>query len=281
MRASGRRRAGFPDEVFARMAELGLLGLKYPVEYGGRGGGYLEDAVLNEELARCGSGGLAAGSGRTSGSRRRRSGSSARTTRRSASSRRRSAASASPRSASPSRARAPTWPASARFARRVDGGYVVNGSKTFITNGVRADFVVTAVKTTEEGGHHGHLLPGHRARDGRLRGLEEAREARLARLRHRRARLRRRVRARGEPARRGEPRLLPDHGQLPVGAAASWRSARWRRWRWCCERVRRGASRAAAGATRSPRWRSSTRPRAASPTTRSACSRAGTTRSAR
>jgi acyl-CoA dehydrogenase len=37
----------------------------------------------------------------------------------------------------------------------VDGGYVVNGSKTYITNGVRADFVVTAVKTTEEGGHHG------------------------------------------------------------------------------------------------------------------------------
>jgi acyl-CoA dehydrogenase len=32
---------------------------------------------------------------------------------------------------------------------------VVNGSKTFITNGVRADFVVTAVKTTEEGGHQG------------------------------------------------------------------------------------------------------------------------------
>jgi acyl-CoA dehydrogenase len=41
------------------------------------------------------------------------------------------------------------------FARKVDGGYVLNGSKTFITNGVRADFVVTAVKTTSEGGHHG------------------------------------------------------------------------------------------------------------------------------
>ena len=41
------------------------------------------------------------------------------------------------------------------LAKRVDGGYVVNGSKTYITNGVRADFVVTAVKTTEEGGHHG------------------------------------------------------------------------------------------------------------------------------
>ena len=40
-------------------------------------------------------------------------------------------------------------------ARRVEGGFVVNGSKMFITNGVRADFIVTAVKTTEEGGHHG------------------------------------------------------------------------------------------------------------------------------
>ena len=41
------------------------------------------------------------------------------------------------------------------FARKVDGGYVVNGSKTFITNGVRADLLVCAVKTTEAGGHQG------------------------------------------------------------------------------------------------------------------------------
>jgi acyl-CoA dehydrogenase len=40
-------------------------------------------------------------------------------------------------------------------ANRVDGGYVVNGSKTFITGGVRADILVTAVKTTQEGGHRG------------------------------------------------------------------------------------------------------------------------------
>ena len=40
-------------------------------------------------------------------------------------------------------------------ARKVSGGYVVNGSKTFITNGVRADFLVCAVKTNPEGGHHG------------------------------------------------------------------------------------------------------------------------------
>ncbi len=40
-------------------------------------------------------------------------------------------------------------------ATPVDGGWVVNGEKTYITNGVRAHFMVTAVKTTEEGGHHG------------------------------------------------------------------------------------------------------------------------------
>jgi acyl-CoA dehydrogenase len=40
-------------------------------------------------------------------------------------------------------------------AERVDGGWVVNGEKTYITNGVRAHFIVTAVKTSEQGGHHG------------------------------------------------------------------------------------------------------------------------------
>ena len=40
-------------------------------------------------------------------------------------------------------------------ARKVPGGYVVNGSKTFITNGVRADFLACAVKTSPEGGHRG------------------------------------------------------------------------------------------------------------------------------
>ena len=40
-------------------------------------------------------------------------------------------------------------------AEKVDGGWVLNGEKTYITNGVRAHFIVTAVKTTQEGGHHG------------------------------------------------------------------------------------------------------------------------------
>ena len=40
----------FPDEVFPKLAAQGLLGLKYPVQYGGQGGDYLHEAVLAEEL---------------------------------------------------------------------------------------------------------------------------------------------------------------------------------------------------------------------------------------
>src|SRR5205807_6077390 len=40
-------------------------------------------------------------------------------------------------------------------AERVEAGWIVNGEKTYITNGVRAHFIVTAVKTSEQGGHHG------------------------------------------------------------------------------------------------------------------------------
>jgi acyl-CoA dehydrogenase len=145
----------FPNDVFARMAELGYLGLKYPEELGGQGGDYVYDAVLSEELPRAGSGGLSAGIGAHIGI------------------------------ATPPIWRFGTEEQKRRFlapairgekiaalgvtepdagsdvaglrtsARRVDGGWVVNGSKTFITNGVRADYVVTAVKTTEEGGHQG------------------------------------------------------------------------------------------------------------------------------
>jgi acyl-CoA dehydrogenase len=144
-----------PNEVFTRCGELGFLGLKYEERYGGQGGGYLHDAVFAEELARCGSGGVGAAIG-----------------------------------AHVNIATPPIWKFGTEeqkrrwlvpairgesigalgitepdagsdvagiktHAKRVDGGYVVNGSKTFITNGVRADFIVTAVKTTPDGGHQG------------------------------------------------------------------------------------------------------------------------------
>jgi acyl-CoA dehydrogenase len=145
----------FPNQVFARMAELGYLGLKYPEEYGGQGGDHVHEAVLTEELSRSGSGGLAAGIGAhiniatppiavfgTEDQKQRFLVPAIR-------GEKIGALGISEPGAGSDVAGIRT------FARRVDGGYVVNGSKTFITNGVRADFVVTAVKTTEEGGHHG------------------------------------------------------------------------------------------------------------------------------
>jgi acyl-CoA dehydrogenase len=144
----------FPDEVFGRLAELGYIGLKFAPEYGGDGDP-VADAVFVEELSWCGSGGVAAGIGAHSGI------------------------------ALPPVAKFGTEEQKLRYlvpgirgekiaalaitepdagsdvasirtrAQRVDGGYVVNGSKTFITGGVRADFLVTAVRTKPEGGHQG------------------------------------------------------------------------------------------------------------------------------
>jgi acyl-CoA dehydrogenase len=145
----------FPDEVFGKLAAQGLLGLKYPLEYGGQGGDYLHEAVLIEELARVGSGGTAAGIG------------------------------AHVNIATPPIWRFGTEEQKQRYlapairgekigalgitepgagsdvaairtrAEPAEAGWIVNGEKTYITNGVRADFIVTAVKTTAEGGHHG------------------------------------------------------------------------------------------------------------------------------
>src|SRR5438105_1725201 len=128
----------FPNDVFARLAELGYIGLKFPPEYGGDGD-VIADAVFVEELAWCGSGGLAAGIGAHSGialppinrfgtehQKQRYLVPGIRGERIAA------LAITEPDAGSDV--------ASIRTsARRGDGGYVVNGSKTFITGGVRAD----------------------------------------------------------------------------------------------------------------------------------------------
>ena len=104
------------------------------------------------------------------GSRRRRCSGSERPSSTSASCARRSAASGS-RALGITEPGAGSDVASIRTeARTVDGGYVVNGSKTFITNGVRADFLVCAVKTTDGRRPPRDLVPDPRARDARLRG---------------------------------------------------------------------------------------------------------------
>src|SRR4051794_236467 len=51
----------FPDWVFKRMGELGFLGLSYPEQYGGQGGDYFASIVLAEEIVHARCGGLAMG----------------------------------------------------------------------------------------------------------------------------------------------------------------------------------------------------------------------------
>jgi acyl-CoA dehydrogenase len=147
---------GFPRDLYRRCGELGFLGLKFPEEYGGQGGTHVHDAVWVEELSRRGaSGGVAAGLNAHAsiamppvfrfgnewqrqrwvvpGIRGEKIGALGIT-----------------------EPGAGSDVAGLRTrAKKTDGGWVVNGSKTFITNGVVADFLVCAVKTTEEGGHGG------------------------------------------------------------------------------------------------------------------------------
>src|SRR5437899_2970987 len=61
--ASGFRRvpshhSRVPDWVFKRMGDLGLLGVRFPPEYGGQGGDWGHAIVVAEEMARSGSGGV-------------------------------------------------------------------------------------------------------------------------------------------------------------------------------------------------------------------------------
>ena len=44
----------FPDELFERMGEQGFLGVQYPEEYGGQGGDFAANLVVCEELSRVG-----------------------------------------------------------------------------------------------------------------------------------------------------------------------------------------------------------------------------------
>ena len=144
----------FPNDVFTRLAELGYIGLKFPKEYGGDGD-LVADAVFVQELARCGSGGLAAGIGAHSGIALPpiwKFGTEAQKQRYLVPGIRGELIAA----LAITEPDAGSDVAGIRTAAvKTDGGYVVNGSKMFITGGCRADVLVTAVKTTQDGGHHG------------------------------------------------------------------------------------------------------------------------------
>ena len=148
----------FPDSVFARMGELGLLGLSYPEEYGGQGGDYFCNLVLAEEMVHSDSGGLAMGVAvhtdmatapiHLFGTEEQKQ-----------------------RYLVPAIAGVKisclgiTEPdagsdvAAIRTRAVRDGDeWVIDGAKTYITNGHRADFIVLVAKTDPDGGHDGISL---------------------------------------------------------------------------------------------------------------------------
>jgi len=157
--AAWEQEGSFPDWVFKRMGDLGLLGVRYPIEHGGAGGDWGHAIVLAEEMARCGSGGVGM------------------------------AVAVQTEMATPPILKFGTDDQKRRYleptirgekivclgitepgagsdvaniqttaVRDVDGCWTINGAKTFITNGVRADFCVLVTRNDKEAGHHGFSL---------------------------------------------------------------------------------------------------------------------------
>ena len=145
----------FPDDLFRKAGEAGILGILIPEEYGGSGGDVLYSAVIIEELTRSGAGGVQAGLGMSAlvfanailnyGSEEQKK-------------------KILPEIAKGTKigAVAVTEPYAGSDvfrirtkAEKVDGGYLLNGSKIFITNGARADYIIVLAKTDESAGYGG------------------------------------------------------------------------------------------------------------------------------
>jgi len=148
----------FPDSVFRRMGELGFLGLHYPEEYGGQGGDYLCGVILAEEMMGCLSGGVAMGIG-------------CQTDMVCALLNKVGSAEIKERFLRPALAGekigclcitepdAGSDVASIRTTHQPDGEHhVINGQKTFITNGVRADFAIVVTRARGSEGAGGMTL---------------------------------------------------------------------------------------------------------------------------
>ena len=157
--AAWEQEGSFPDWVFKRMGDLGLLGVRYPVEHGGAGGDWGHAVVLAEEMARCGSGGVGM------------------------------AVAVQTEMATPPILKFGTDDQKRRYleptirgekivclgitepgagsdvaniqttaVRDVDGCWTINGAKTFITNGVRADYCLLVTRTDKARGYEGFSL---------------------------------------------------------------------------------------------------------------------------
>jgi alkylation response protein AidB-like acyl-CoA dehydrogenase len=148
----------FPDSVIHRMGELGFLGLSMPEEYGGQGGDYFCNIVLAEEMAHARSGGTTMGVAVHTDM------------------------AMPPIHLFGTEEQKQEWLVPAIAGQKIlclgitepDAGsdvagiktravrdgdeFVINGSKTYITNGHRADVIVLVTKTDPEAGHGGITL---------------------------------------------------------------------------------------------------------------------------
>jgi alkylation response protein AidB-like acyl-CoA dehydrogenase len=148
----------FPDSVFRRMGELGFLGLDKPEQYGGQGGDYFSAIVLGEAIANANCGGLAMGIAVQTDM------------------------AMPPILALGTEDQKQQWAVPAIKGEKIlclgitepDAGsdvkgiktravrdgedYVINGSKTYITNGHRADVIVLVTKTHPDAGYDGFTL---------------------------------------------------------------------------------------------------------------------------
>ncbi|ACF00943.1 acyl-CoA dehydrogenase domain protein [Rhodopseudomonas palustris TIE-1] len=152
---------GFPRELYEKAAAIGLLGLGFPEEYGGTPCDQFMWIVATQELARAAAGGVSASlnSHSIGAPPIARAGSpelKARVLPEILSGKKISALAITEPSGGSDVANLRT-----RAVRDGDH-YVVNGEKTFITSGMRADYITTAVRTGGEGpgGVSLLLIPG-------------------------------------------------------------------------------------------------------------------------
>ena len=145
----------FPNWVFKRAGELGILGAHFPEEHGGGGQDYWFSVAKAEELPHCRMAGVGMGLLVQSdmatpvisdiGTKEQID----EFLRPALSGDKIAALGVSEPAAGSDVAGIKT------FARKDGDDYVINGQKTFITNGTRADFVTMLVKTNPEHGAHG------------------------------------------------------------------------------------------------------------------------------
>lgn len=145
----------FPRDVFTKMGELGLLGIRYPEEYGGSDLGYFYSVVYAEEIARCGLAGLVMSilvqSDMGTGPLHLIGSDEIKRTYLAPAIRGEMIAAlgiTEPGAGSDVAGMQTT-------AVRDGDEFVINGTKMFITNGTRADFITLAAKTDKDAGHAG------------------------------------------------------------------------------------------------------------------------------